>query len=69
MMVRLPDLDTLKDSLEPGLVEEYLFNFVNMLSTLCCAILAPCWHAISAVILPCYCRIAVSKRQTVLRIS
>jgi len=33
MMVRLPDLDTLHETLGPTLVEEYLFDLVNMLST------------------------------------
>ncbi|TKK17120.1 RNase E specificity factor CsrD [Pantoea agglomerans] len=56
MMVRLPDLDTLKDSLEPGLVEEYLFNFVNMLSTFVLrypgALLARYFRSDFAVLLP-----------------
>lgn len=33
MMVRLPDLDTLSGELNPSIVEEYLFDLVNMLST------------------------------------
>ncbi|ERH63629.1 regulatory protein [Pantoea dispersa EGD-AAK13] len=33
MMVRLPDLDTLHETLGPTLVDEYLFDLVNMLST------------------------------------
>ncbi|WP_258576756.1 diguanylate cyclase domain-containing protein [Candidatus Pantoea persica] len=33
MMVRLPDLDMLNETLGPTLVDEYLFDLVNMLST------------------------------------
>lgn len=33
MMVRLPDLDRLSETLDAALVEEYLFALVNMLST------------------------------------
>jgi len=56
MMIRLPDLDTLKDALEPGLPEEYLFNFVNMLSTFVLrysgALLARYFRSDFAVLLP-----------------
>ena len=33
MMVRLPDLEMLSETLGPALVDEYLFDLVNMLST------------------------------------
>lgn len=56
MMIRLPDLDTLRDALEPGLPEEYLFNFVNMLSTFVLrypgALLARYFRSDFAVLLP-----------------
>lgn len=56
MMVRLPDLDTLQETLEPALVDEYLFNFVNMLSTFVLrypgALLARYFRSDFAVLLP-----------------
>lgn len=56
MMVRLPDLDTLQETLEPALVDEYLFNFVNMLSTFVMrypgALLARYFRSDFAVLLP-----------------
>jgi len=56
MMVRLPDLETLHDALEPGLVDEYLYNFVNMLSTFVLrypgALLARYFRSDFAVLLP-----------------
>lgn len=56
MMVRLPDLDTLSETLEPGLIDEYLFNIVNMLSTFVLrypgALLARYFRSDFAVLLP-----------------
>ncbi|MGK3144480.1 RNase E specificity factor CsrD [Pantoea sp. C2G6] len=56
MMIRLPDLDTLHERLDPGLGEEYLYNFVNMLSTFVLrypgALLARYFRSDFAVLLP-----------------
>lgn len=56
MMVRLPDLDTLHDTLGPTLVDEYLFDLVNMLSTFVLrypgALLARYFRSDFAVLLP-----------------
>lgn len=56
MMVRLPDLDTLHETLGPTLVDEYLFDLVNMLSTFVLrypgALLARYFRSDFAVLLP-----------------
>ncbi|MBA0036068.1 RNase E specificity factor CsrD [Pantoea sp. BIGb0393] len=56
MMVRLPDLDTLHETLGPTLVEEYLFDLINMLSTFVLrypgALLARYFRSDFAVLLP-----------------
>ena len=56
MMIRFPELDTHDDSLGPVLVEEYLFNVVNMLSTFVMrypgALLARYFRSDFAVLLP-----------------
>ena len=56
MMVRLPDLDTLSGELNPSIVEEYLFDLVNMLSTFVLrypgALLARYFRSDFAVLLP-----------------
>lgn len=59
MMVRLPDLDTLHETLGPTLVDEYLFDLVNMLSTFVLRYPGRCWRAISAATLPYCCRTAL----------
>ncbi len=56
MMIRFPELDTHDHSLGPVLVEEYLFNVVNMLSTFVMrypgALLARYFRSDFAVLLP-----------------
>ena len=56
MMVRLPDLDMLNETLSPTLVDEYLFDLVNMLSTFVLrypgALLARYFRSDFAVLLP-----------------
>ena len=56
MMVRLPDLDMLHETLGPTLVEEYLFDLINMLSTFVLrypgALLARYFRSDFAVLLP-----------------
>jgi RNase E specificity factor CsrD len=56
MMVRLPDFDILNETLGPSLVEEYLFDLVNMLSTFVLrypgALLARYFRSDFAVLLP-----------------
>ncbi|WP_130832139.1 RNase E specificity factor CsrD [[Erwinia] mediterraneensis] len=56
MMVRLPDLDTLSETLGATLVDEYLFDLVNMLSTFVLrypgALLARYFRSDFAVLLP-----------------
>ena len=56
MMVRLPDLETLHETLGPTLVDEYLFDMINMLSTFVLrypgALLARYFRSDFAVLLP-----------------
>lgn len=56
MMVRLPDLEMLDETLEHALVEEYLYDMVNMLSTFVLrypgALLARYFQSDFAVLLP-----------------
>ncbi len=56
MMVRLPDLDVLHETLGPTLVDEYLFDLINMLSTFVLrypgALLARYFRSDFAVLLP-----------------
>lgn len=56
MMVRLPDLETLQETLGPTLVDEYLFDMINMLSTFVLrypgALLARYFRSDFAVLLP-----------------
>ncbi|WP_312241185.1 RNase E specificity factor CsrD [Pantoea sp.] len=56
MMVRLPDLEILKGTLESALVDEYLFDLVNMMSTFILrypgALLARYFSSDFAVLLP-----------------
>ena len=56
MMVRLPDLDTLHETLGQTLVDEYLFDLINMLSTFVLrypgALLARYFRSDFAVLLP-----------------
>jgi len=56
MMVRLPDLDMLNENLGPTLVDEYLYDLVNMLSTFVLrypgALLARYFRSDFAVLLP-----------------
>ncbi|MCE0490133.1 RNase E specificity factor CsrD [Pantoea sp. Mb-10] len=56
MMVRLPDLDNLNETLGPALVDEYLFDLINMLSTFVLrypgALLARYFRSDFAVLLP-----------------
>ncbi|MCZ4060065.1 RNase E specificity factor CsrD [Pantoea sp. LMR881] len=56
MMVRLPDVDTLSATLSPALIEEYMFDLVNMLSTFVLrypgALLARYFRSDFAVLLP-----------------